>query len=302
MGPLVLGILPSVIARTADQARKRVQAALRPYYSAELDQRDPSASEFVRSRTKLLRRYDLPADELSKNEVSIMLAATTNTIPTLFWYVAHVWVRPDLVSDLRAEIAPVLDAQGPAAAGSGRRTIVVDTKKLEALCPLLSGCYREAVRLASQIITFRRVLKDTLISDGRGASYLLKEGCDVMMPAKVVHRHPPTWGEDAELFDPRRFAADAGSPEVERLRKASFVPFGGGKHLCPGRHFAFAENLAVMAVLVSGFEIEGLRADRLRMRDSKMGEAAKPVEGFEGGPVVLRRRKGWEDVQWRFTV
>ena len=300
MGPLVLGILPSVIARTADQARKRVQTALRAYYSAELDQRDPAASEFVRSRTKLLRHYDLPAEELSKNEVSIMLAATTNTIPTLFWYVAHVWMRPDLVSDLRAEVAPVLDDHGPAA-GSGQRTVVVDTKKLETLCPLLSGCYREAVRLASQIITFRRVLRDTLISDGRGASYLLKAGCDVMMPAKVVHRHPETWGHDAELFDPRRFAAGAG-PETERLRRASFVPFGGGKHLCPGRHFAFAENLAIMAVLVSGFEIRGLRADRLRMRDSKMGEAAKPVEGFEGGPVVLKRRKGWEDVRWTFAV
>jgi cytochrome P450 len=301
MGPLVLGVLPSILARTAYQARKKVQAALLPYYAAELDQRDPLASEFVRARSRLFRTYDLPTDELARNEVSIMLAATTNTVPTLFWFVANVWLRPDVVADLRAEVAPALSmATTPAGAP---HTATVHAARLETACPLLASCYRESVRLASQIITFRRVLADTRITDGAGGSYLLKAGNDVMMPAKVVHRHRPTWGADADAFDPRRFVppAEATNDTAQRQRKAAFVPFGGGKHLCPGRHFAFAENLAIMAALLSGFEIRGLRAERLRMRDSKMGEAAKPAAGFEGGPVVMARRAGWEEVVWKFV-
>ncbi|KAM7219651.1 hypothetical protein V8F06_005032 [Rhypophila decipiens] len=48
------------------------------------------------------------------------------------------------------------------------------------------------------------------------------------------------------------------------------------------------------------FEITGLDSAKLKMGDSKRGETAKPVAGFEGGNVVMRRREGWEDVQWEF--
>lgn len=187
---------------------------------------------------------------------------------------------------------------------SGIKKITINFTKLDANCPLLGGSYREAVRLASQILTLRRVLADTIVSDGKGGpSYLLKAGSNVMMPAKVVHRNTDTWGKDADQFNPRRFLPDpSGDKDLDRLRKISFVPFGGGKHYCPGRHFAFAENLAFMAALVLGFEVIGLDEKKVRMRDSKMGEAAKPVPGFEGGPVVIRRRKGWEAVEWSFAV
>lgn len=310
MGPLILGILPSVVARTAYFARKKVSDALEPYYRANHDQ-DPETSEFVRNRGKLIRQYGVPVDELSKNEVSIMLAATSNTIPTLFWYVANIWLCRDLVRDLRAEITSALQMHHPPTDGSASE-ITLQFTRLESCCPLLASCYRESVRLTSQIITFRHAREDTIISDGDGRSYLLRAGTTIMMPAKVVHRHPLIWGDDAEVFNARRFMPPPGSTTsvadsgdegkgADRLRKAAFVPFGGGRHLCPGRKFAFAENLAFVAALVMGFEIVGLREDRIRMVDSKMGEAAKPAAGFEGGPVVLSRRKGWENVTWKFA-
>lgn len=304
MAPLVLGILPSIVARTACLARKKVSAALEPYYRANHDL-DSGTSEFVRTRSKLLRKYGIPNDELSKNEVSIMLAATANTIPTLFWFVAYIWLRPDLVRDLRAEITQALDIHLPPADGSAAE-ITLRFPRLEPGCPLLASCYRESVRLTSHIITFRLAREDTTISDGDGHSYLLRAGTTAMLPAKVVHRQRPIWGDDAEAFNPRRFVPSCSQSstdrESERLRKAAFVPFGGGKHLCPGRKFAFAENLAFAAAMVLGFELVGLREDRLRMVNSKMGEAGKPAAGFEGGPVVLTRRKGWENVTWKFSA
>jgi cytochrome P450 len=309
MGPLVLGFLPSIMARTAYLARFKVKQALKPYYAACHDQ-EVEASDFVRLRSRLLRSYDLPLDELAQNEVSIMLAATTNTVPTLFWFVVHVFLRKDLVEELRDEVSKALGLSKERPSRSGKLVISIPFAKIEAACPLLASCYRESVRLASQIITFRRVLDDTIISDpATGEEYLLKRGCNVMMPAKVVHRNPTVWGSDAEIFNPRRFVSAsidnresvAKSRDLDRLRKASFVPFGGGKHLCPGRHFAFAENLAIMSALLLGYDIEGLDEKKLRMRDSKMGEAAKPAPGREGGPVRIHRRTYWEDIVWRFS-
>lgn len=301
LGPLVFGFLPSVIARSAYLARARVQNALRPYYEAGHDQ-EQGVSDLVKGRGKLFRKWDTPLDQLSKNEISVMLAATTNTIPTMFWYMAHVWTRPELVEQLRAEVAEADSClRGRIIPPDGTKEMTIRFNELDAKCPLLGSCYREAIRLSSQILTLRRVATDTVITDGDGCSYLLKAGNDVMIPAKVVHRNTATWGEDVDEFNPTRFLPDPdGDKERDKLKKISFVPFGGGKHYCPGRNFAFAENLAVMAALLMGFEVDGLDKDNLLMEDSKMGQAAKPVPGFEGGPAVIRRRKGWEHFEWKF--
>lgn len=58
----------------------------------------------MKQRAQLFRKWDTNVDQLSKNEISVMLAATTNTIPTMFWYFAHVWTRPELVDELRSEV------------------------------------------------------------------------------------------------------------------------------------------------------------------------------------------------------
>ena len=299
LGPLVFGFLPSVIARSAYLARAKVQDALRPYYETGHDQGD-GVSDLVKGRGRLFRLWDTPLDQLSKNEISVMLAATTNTIPTMFWYIAHVWTRPELVEQLRAEVSETLGIRQNLS--SGAKEITIHFTELDAKCPLLGSCYREAIRLSSQILTLRRVATDTMIEDADGRSYLLRAGNDVMIPAKVLHRNTATWGEDVDGFHPRRFLPDPnGDKEVDRLKKISFVPFGGGKHYCPGRKFAFAENLAVMAALLLGFEVNDLVKENLRMEDSKMGQAAKPVPGYEGGPVVIRRRTGWEHIEWKFA-
>ncbi|KAK3313226.1 hypothetical protein B0H66DRAFT_608274 [Apodospora peruviana] len=57
----------------------------------------------------------------------------------------------------------------------------------------------------------------------------------------------------------------------------------------------------IMAALLLGFEIVGLDADKLRMGDSKRGETAKALPGLAGGPVVIRRRQGSEEVTWKFS-
>ena len=80
------------------------------------------------------------------------------------------------------------------------------------------------------------------------------------------------------------------------------MPFGGGKHLCPGRNFAFAEILGMMTVLLLGFEVRGVTEKFLQMPTPKFGEAVpKPLDNGAGGSVGIERRNGWENVEWRFS-
>jgi len=161
---------------------------------------------------------------------------------------------------------------------------------------LMVACYRESVRLGNQGVGTRRVIRDTILTDSHGNEHLFKAGVDVLWSAKEMHLSG-AWGDNVADFKPERFLENYG-----RAQKQAYVPFGGGKHLCPGRNFAFAENLGLMIALVLGFKLQGLDPKDFRLGDSKFGEAvAKPPADAQGGEVVIERKKGWEDVDWKFV-
>jgi len=150
-----------------------------------------------------------------------------------------------------------------------------------------------------------------VISDGK-TEYLLRKGVDVSMPAGVAHVSP-VWGANPSSFNAKRFlqpGSRAGMSEKEREmdreQKRAYIPFGGGKHLCPGRKFAFAEILGTLATLLLGFDVRGVDGGLIRvpeMRRAKIGEGiAKPGRKGEVMGAKLLRREGWEDVQFSFTA
>lgn len=130
---------------------------------------------------------------------------------------------------------------------------------------------------------------------------MLKKGVDIMWSAKVAHEMSDVWGTDALDFNPERFLGEVGK-DTEKKRRAAYMPFGGGAHLCPGRNFAFAEILGLISALVLGYEIVGLQAEKIKMGPRVLASAIpKPTEDGDGGPVTLKRREGWEDVEWSFA-
>ncbi|KAI6366471.1 hypothetical protein MCOR25_005118 [Pyricularia grisea] len=321
LGRLLLSPTSAVaraLAPAGCRARDRVHAALVGYYAAGDEVH--GAAEMVQRRAGMLREAGLSAAEFGPHEITAMHGATSNTIPSLFWTVANVYLRPGLLEELRVELEGVVEVLEQDAVESKKR-VRIKTADLESSCPLLANCVREALRLSSQWIGWRSTHANIEIPADRspdGRPYLLKKGVQVIMPAGITHRAPSFWstataeepesskhGRDSggvEDFNPHRFTAQSKHKIKSTKGGLGYMPFGGGPYLCPGRNFANDEILGFVSALVLGFDIVGLRQDKVKMRPARIFEvSAKPAKGGDGGRVEIQRRRDWEHVHFEFV-
>lgn len=295
---LMMNILPSFIAKKGHLGRIKLAQALTPYYSSQAEQH-PAASALVRLRAQEMRNAGLPVEDIAKIETLLPLAAMTNTVPTLFWFFSHIFTRPALTEHLRKEVEDnLLTRDGPKA------KLAVSSAVLEEKTPFLWSCYRETLRLTVHQIATRTAMQDTTITSPKtGQTYFLAKGTVVQMSIGASHFLPEYWGEKYLDFKPDRFLGL--TKEEERAFKVAHQPFGGGLHLCPGRHFALAEMMAVMTTLLVGFEVGGLDGEREwrepgRGTASIVDAATRPKDYGAGFGAKVRRREGWEDVVWEY--
>jgi cytochrome P450 len=150
------------------------------------------------------------------------------------------------------------------------------------------------------------MMEDLTIKDQDGRSYLLKKGVDVQLPAGVTQRNIIIWGFDADRFRADRFVPlTSKATDEDRTCKAAYMPFGGGRHLCPGRNFAFAEIVGCAAVLLLGFDIEatGMRFEDMRMCSPRLSSGTvKPVGNGQGLGANIKVREGFANVAWKFRA
>ena len=151
------------------------------------------------------------------------------------------------------------------------------------------------------------VAKDTPLAE----SYLLKANSVIQMPSGTTHLSTEICGPDAATFNPRRFMKtksnerlDAAGREKRKLQAQGYFPFGGGKCLCPGRHFAFVEVMSLVATIVHELDIkmaDGSAEFKAPKSDlQKMGtRVRKPVNDID---VLIKQRSGFEVAKWTYTV
>lgn len=286
------------------RARQTIQQALHRYYEAGHHLTDPNVAGITRNRASFLQSYGLTAAEIGQTESMLPVVAITNSVPTFFWVLVNILPRPDLVRRIREEVESFIQisADEPRVG----KVVSMEVSRLDESLPLIVSCYRETLRLANHSVLTRRLMEDVNITTQDGESFLLKKGNDVQLPAAVTHRREGIWGSEPTKFDPDRFLASSSkTSDAERGRKASYIPFGGGRHLCPGRNFAFAEIIAFVAILIVGFDVEstGIAFEDVQMGSPLLASSTvKPVNQAKGLSVRMTPRKDFTGVRWRFIV
>jgi cytochrome P450 len=195
------------------------------------------------------------SDQQLRDEIVTLLMAgheTTANALTWTWYLLS--RHPRVEARLHDELTGVLGARLPTAAAVPRleytRSVIAEAMRL----------YPPAWMIE------RRPLEDF-----EAGGYIIPSGTIVLMSQYLVHRDPRWWSE------PQRFDPDRWTPECQSLRpKFAYFPFGGGARMCIGEHFAWMEEVLVLATI----------AQRWRMRyDGTTEPEPEPL-------VTLRPRDG----------
>ncbi|KAK1371847.1 Beta-amyrin 28-oxidase [Heracleum sosnowskyi] len=87
-----------------------------------------------------------------------------------------------------------------------------------------------------------------VITDFNFAGFTIQKGMKTHWTAYTTHMNPEYF-PDPEKFDPSRF-------EGNRIAPYTYVPFGGGRRMCPGKEYGRLEILVFMHNIVTNFRLE----------------------------------------------
>lgn len=227
------------------RAREVLAAAL-IRYTRECGQ--DHASGLVRARYEHhVNLWGLSPEDFGRGELGDTFAVLGNTVPCALWVLYHVFSDDQVLADIRREVEAIVQESQDSEGASIKS---IDLASVTKSCPVLLSTFQETMRYRAVAPGARILLEDVLL-DGR---YHLKKGSMLMIPVPVQHTDTLAWGDTVGEFDHLRFIRKPG-PGTQKLDKRAFRAFGGGHVLCPGRHFASDEIIALTALLVLQFDV-----------------------------------------------
>ena len=290
---LILDLFPSIIASKAHRARLALVKGFE-YYFQHFVPSQTECSSMTHSRRTINTKYSLTSSSAARLEVGALLGVLANIVPTIFYTVMHIFSSPELLRSIRDELEAKCINHSPDGKIRTLKVLIMREK-----CLILHATFKEVLRHHALGTSVRYVREDMLLDD----KYLLKKGSVVQTPMAVLHKSPAAWGEDAAAFRPSRFlkASDGAKSEL-RQTPAAFRPFGGGASLCPGRHVATMETMAMAAMMVLRFEVEGSGGALVIPRSKQKSLATNVFPPEKDVRVRIRSRQGLEDVRWGFVM
>ncbi|KAI5821407.1 cytochrome P450 [Pyronema omphalodes] len=179
--------------------------------------------------------------EIASEALDHIGAGHETTALALSFTLAALSSRPDLQSELRRSLGPLMQQQSngwmlPKLEGDGYKALEEH--------PLLNSIIKESLRLYSPIPGSqpRIIPRDMKIHE-----HNIPAGTTISSQAWTLHRDPAIWGEDVEDFRPERWLEGRG---VEK----AWWAFGSGGRGCIGQHLARWELRVVIASIYSNFE------------------------------------------------
>ena len=281
LGPLLIDLFPSITARKPYRGREAVVKGFVRYLEGGYHK--TSGSKFAQKRIGIASEYGWDTDNMARSELSFLFAGITNTTITTFWAVLRIFADVDLLAAVRAELG------GTTVSPKSAKTIELSIEHVRSNSPILQAVVKECMRCYSDNSGTRLVQSDNMLAD----KYFLRAGSILQIAGGVIHSDASIWGDDASMFNHERFLQI--DKKERQVHPAAFRAFGGGKTLCPGRHFAMSEILSFVAMVVTMFDIESTEEGQsITIPDKEDG--VLPVHILEprgGSPKVkVRLRDG----------
>ena len=233
----------------------------------------------------------------------------SNSVPATFWFIWHLLRDRDLLTRATNETNTCRTT-------SPTEPIGFDPTKL---CnrPLLQSCYAETLRKYVAVYIIRQPEHE----DARILDYRVPQGKTMVISSATAHTDPRNWrttgpqGEHpvdsfwAERFltydpppqprpsSPTTSSSAGGVPDPSEARfslngySGAWVPFGGGIHQCPGRHWVKLQMLLGFAVIDAAFEIELVGKEREDLRVDMRKYGLGTLQPGEKARFRIRRRK-----------
>ncbi|KAF5018120.1 hypothetical protein F66182_9913 [Fusarium sp. NRRL 66182] len=300
--PSLFREMPRWLIPAAFRARDKMKANMRKWHELAHKAYDISqsatdtrnweenfGSKLMRNRQAFFSKMPLSKDTLAADDLGLLWAATANAIPGIGWMVLEVVQRPALLERVRAEIAPFV--------GISSNTSTPDID-IDGLCqqPLVQSIYAEVLRLHNGTV-LARVPQTSNFSI---AGWSFPKDQPIMISTFDTARKPSVWNQGTpddphplDEFWPERFIVDPKNPASgptlgnrqpsrsetnDELSKpyftldgtvGSWIPYGGGSRMCPGRHFAKKELIVAMAMFLTAFDMELMPRDGRIQNDDK---------------------------------
>ncbi|XVE64953.1 hypothetical protein DITRI_Ditri07aG0142800 [Diplodiscus trichospermus] len=195
---------------------------------------------------------DLDRNLIKHLILDLFLAGTETTSSTFEWAMAELIRNPKALLEVRREIKQII--------GQGNLVEESDVARL----PYLQAVVKETLRLHPPVpfLLPRKAEADVEIQN-----FIVPKGAQVLVNAWAIGRDPNFWDEP-DLFLPERFI---GSETDVRGRDFGFVPFGGGRRICPGLPLATRMLQFMLGTLIHSFHWEledGVTPESLNMDDT----------------------------------
>lgn len=282
---------PYIFNKRGVDARGRVLEYLADFFTD--NEKSSQSSSFITGISDLFRKFGyLSPDDLSGYFLSIVFASKSNSVPMAFWYLAFI-IHDE---QFRGEVMKIITSH------YNSTTQDFDWQALYR-DELLNSAFKETARLVSNITSGRVVCRDSMIkiADSKAPSstkeFYLRKGDSVLVLASMSHWDGEAFPEPM-LWNARRFMPE-NSGKLIKHDKASkdgdpqwkaYIPWGGGGHMCPGRHLAIVEAITQLVYVLWYFDVEKLSADvpQMNVGENYGSGVLKPSSTYN---VRFRRRE-----------
>ncbi|KAJ5121706.1 Cytochrome P450 E-class CYP52 [Penicillium atrosanguineum] len=207
----------------------------------------PSQYVFLKALTNTTKDPVRLRDEC----LNVLLAGRDTTASLLSWTILLLSRHPHIFARLRSDILEQFGTHDQP------RNMNFATLKS---CQYLQYFLKETLRLYPVVPFNRRcATRDTTLPRGGGedgtSPIYIRKGRTVMYGTYVLHRRKDIWGQDAEIFNPDRWA--------DRKVTWEYIPFNGGPRTCIGQQFALMRSSYVLVRLLQKFDrIEEVHSER----------------------------------------